>query len=457
MRKGVRDGAVLYVYLCALIGVQAFAQNAKPQAAGKPNVVLIMADDLGYGDLSCYGNRDFETPHLDVMAAGGMRFTDYHSNGPVCSPTRAALLTGRYQQRAGLPNVVYAALDAENHDHGLQPEHEFTFAEAMKQAGYATALFGKWHLGYEEKYNPVHHGFDRFIGYVSGNVDFHSHIDGAGLHDWWHGGSRKRETGYTTHLITKHAVRFIEDHKDGPFCLYIAHEAPHYPFQGPGDKPVRVEGSGKSTWNDREDEHVKRAYREMVQEMDKGVGEVVSALKRHGLAENTLVIFCSDNGATQNGRNGALRGTKGQLWEGGHRVPAIAYWPGRIKAGSACDELVMGMDWMATMMGLAGVESSSGRGLDGVNLLPVMLEGKSLGERRAFWAYNNQRAMRDGDWKLVIDAAGSKGASLYNLAEDISERHDLSRQEQERVRTMREAMAAWERDVQNGATVQPSK
>ncbi|MFP6737640.1 MAG: sulfatase-like hydrolase/transferase, partial [Planctomycetota bacterium] len=349
--------------LCLFLSAPTLAANEAGKR--KPNLVIIMADDLGYGELSCYGNTAYKTPHLDALAQAGIRFTDYHSNGAVCSPTRAALLTGRYQQRAGVDGVIYAGFN-QNRNHGLH-QSETTFAELLGGAGYKNGCFGKWHLGYEKKFNPVHHGFSRFRGYVSGNIDYQSHYDRVGVYDWWEGLEHTREKGYSTHLITRHAVKFIEEHKGRPFCLYVPHEAPHTPFQGPGDPAFRVEG--KVVPEKRSAAFRKRAYREMVQEMDKGVGEIVAALKRLGLEKNTLVFFVSDNGAASFGNNGSLRGSKGQLWEGGHRVPAIASWPGRIAAGSSCDDLAIGMDIFPTLLELAGVNVPKKLHLDGRSLV----------------------------------------------------------------------------------------
>ncbi len=437
---------------CVCVGAR------KRTTPDRANVVIILADDLGYGDLSCYGNPAFQTPHLDALAAEGTRLTDFHSSGPVCSPTRAGLLTGRYQGRAGIPGVINAD-PKQNRHHGLHT-HEFTFAELLRPAGYTTAIFGKWHLGYEKKFNPVHHGFDRFGGYVSGNVDYVSHYDRMGIYDWWEGLETVEEEGYTTHLITQHAVEFIEENKDRPFCVYIAHEAPHSPWQGPQDPPVR--GPKALRENAVRGDEIKRAYREMVQEMDKGAGEVVATLKRLDLAERTLVFFFSDNGGTRVGSNGPLRGHKGQLWEGGHRVPAIAWWPGRIKAGMTCDELAVSLDLMPTMLALAGAQVPEGHKLDGVNLLPVLLEGQSLGERTLFWSYGNQHAMREGPWKLVItererkSPRGGQPVELFNLAEDPGETDNLADQFPERLKSMRETIHAWQADVATGATEQPA-
>ena len=284
----------------------------------KPNIIIILADDYGYGDVGCYGSKRFNTPHLDALAAGGLRFTDFHSNGAVCSPTRAAFLTGRYQQRTGISGVVTAA----GHRNTGLDLGETTFAEVLKPAGYVTALFGKWHLGYLPDYNPVRQGFDEFIGYVSGNIDYHAHLDQTGMEDWWEQEELNPERGYTTDLITDHGVDFIQRNREKPFLLYIAHEAPHYPFQGRNDPPRYTRENGRTN-----DPVTQEVYREMIEVMDEGVGRIHQAVIDADLIDNTLIIFFSDNGPSGLGSAGALRGKKGQIWEGGHRVPAIAYWP----------------------------------------------------------------------------------------------------------------------------------
>jgi len=285
----------------------------------RPNIILIMADDLGYGDVGCYGSKKIQTPNINALARGGVKFTDYHSNCPVCSPTRAALLTGRYQQRSGIEGVIYAK--GPTRQTGIALE-EITFAEVLKKRGYATGIFGKWHLGYNVEFNPAKQGFDEFVGYVSGNVDYHSHIDGAGVEDWWKNCEKVPEEGYCTDLITKHGIEFIERHKDEPFCLYLPHEAPHYPYQGREDPPERLSGGRKGKKN--KGNEITRAYKEMVEVMDEGIGRIVETVRRLGLERKTFIFFCSDNGATKRGSNGALSGYKGSLREGGHRVPPVA-------------------------------------------------------------------------------------------------------------------------------------
>jgi len=437
---------------------------ADSPAGSRPNFIIVLADDLGYGDLSCYGNRSYGTPHLDALAREGLRFTDFHSSGPVCSPTRAGLLTGRYQQRAGIPGVINAD-PARNRHHGLQPR-EVTLSGILGKAGYRTGVFGKWHLGYQKRFNPVHHGFDRFRGYVSGNIDYHSHRDRMGYADWWENLELVEEEGYSTHLITWHAVKFIEENRDRPFFAYIAHEAPHSPYQGPSDPPLRVPGKKKGGGGS-EPGRIRRAYREMVQEMDRGIGKVVAALRRLHLEEKTLLFFFSDNGATRQGSNGSLRGFKGSLWEGGHRVPAIAWWPGRIREGAVTGELAMSIDLLPTLLGLAGANLPEGHRLDGRSLLPVLLEGKGLEGRRLFWDYAGRQAVRDGPWKLIFERAGNKGRGkkrargpspgLYNLRDDPGEKEDLAGQHPERVEAMRKALEDWQGDVAAGATRQPDR
>ena len=415
-------------------------QNGSNQAY-RPNIIVIMADDLGYGDIGCYGSETIETPNIDALARDGMRFTDYHSNGAVCSPTRAALLTGRYQQRCGIEGVVTAA----KHRHTGMALKEVTFAEVLKNHGYATGIFGKWHVGYSVEFNPTTQGFDEFIGYVSGNVDYHSHIDQAGYDDWWRDGRKVPEEGYSTDLITRHGIDFIERHRDEPFCLYLPHEAPHYPFQGRSDPPERLPGGKKG--KKARGREIPRAYKEMVEIMDEGIGRIVETVKRLGLERRTFIFFCSDNGAAKNGSNGVLSGYKGSLWEGGHRVPAIAYWPGKIKPGAVTHETVLGMDLFPTMLSVAGAKLPVRLKLDGVNVLPMLVDNEKLPERTLFWRHGNQRAVRRGPWKLRIDG---KNVELCNLDEDLSEKKNLADARPERVKALEDELSVWERDVSAG-------
>jgi arylsulfatase A len=408
----------------------------------RSNIILIMADDLGYGDIGCYGNKEISTPNIDALAKGGMRFTDYHSNGAVCSPTRAAMLTGRYQQRTGVEGVVYAK--GPTRQTGLALE-ETTFAEVLKKRDYATGIFGKWHMGYNVQFNPVRQGFDEFRGYVSGNVDYHSHIDGAGFDDWWKNLEKAPEDGYCTDLITRHGIDFIERHKDEPFCLYLPHESVHSPYQGRNDPPQRLPGGKKGKVT--KGKEIARAYKEMVEVMDEGVGKIIETMKHLGLERKTFIFFCSDNGATKDGSNGDLAGFKGSLWEGGHRVPAIAYWPGRIKPGTVTNQTVLGMDVFPTMASIAGAKLPAGLNLDGVDLLGMLTQDKKLPERTLFWRYRKQKVVRKGPWKLLVQG---KKVSLYNLDDDLGEKKNLAGPKPETVKMLQAKLAAWEKEVSAG-------
>lgn len=460
-----RAGASLALMVFFLAPLTVVGQERFDRSEQPPNVIVIMADDLGYGDVSAFQDGWIETPHLERLARGGMRLTDFHAGGTVCSPTRASLLTGRYPQRAGLSDVVYAARDRNRH-HGLH-QKEFTLAELARKAGHATGIVGKWHLGYRERYNPTHNGFDAFHGFVSGNVDYFSHVDGIGVRDWWKGAEKVRGEGYSTHLITEHAVQFITQHQDAPFFLYVAHEAPHWPYQGPGDEVIRKEGGARTRTPPRQtgdSTYVKQRYRQMVTEMDKGVGRILDALQQYGLAEQTLVLFFSDNGPKPYGSAGRLRGWKGSVFEGGHRVPAFAWWPSRIEPGSRTDELMITLDVLPTLADLIGRPPPEKLKIDGTSLLPALLDGQALGERALFWAWKGQAAMREGSWKLVrnalevnTDEAPLSGLRLYNLAEDRGEAHNVAATYPERAQQMEAALQAWREEVARGATEQPSK
>ena len=431
--------------------LDSLAQGESKPEESRPNIVLIMADDLGYGDLACYGHPRNKTPHLDKLSEEGLRFTDYHANGPMCSPTRAALLTGKYQQRFG--RHFETALSAKSPHIGL-PTDAATIAQVLKKARYATGMYGKWHLGYQPPHMPTHFGFDDFRGLLTGDGDHVSHISRSGKEDWYHNEKIEMEDGYSSELITKHSIDFMRKNKDKPFFLYIAHLAIHFPWQAPGEKAHREKG--EDYWNLKKlgphpEGEVGAVVQRMVEAVDKSVGEIMAALGELGLDDDTFVFFTSDNGGYLEyaGRfkgevssNAPCRGQKCDLWEGGHREPCIAWWPGRIKPGTVTHETAMTMDMLPTLAELAGVATPDG--VDGTTLTPLLFEGKPLPERDLFWREAENWAVRRGPWKLV--GAGGK-SQLFNLDDDIGESKDISARKPELVEDLLASLKAWEQDV----------
>ncbi|MGB7347384.1 MAG: sulfatase-like hydrolase/transferase, partial [Pirellulaceae bacterium] len=436
------------------------------QQRTRPNVVVMMVDDMGFAgpSIAPYGNPNYKTPGMDRLASEGMLFTDFHSSGTVCSPTRAGLLTGRYQQRSGIEAVIHPHADHPEHRKWLHAS-EVTFAELFKQAGYTTGLVGKWHLGYPQGNDEVHpqnHGFDYFKGYHSGNIDYINHWGDHQEHDWWHGRKETVEEGYTTHLINKYALEFIQQNKDKPFCLYVAHESPHAPVQGPNDPIQRGPDAKKRTTPHEE------AMKQMILEMDKGVDQVRAKLVELGLEKNTLFLFFSDNGDANGTATGhpTHRGNKGQVYEGGTRVPAIAWWPGKIESGTRVSDLAITLDVMPTILSVAGLVATD-RPLDGIDLSSVLFEKKALPARSLFWASlsnggNRSEAMRDGKWKLVVQHPNAtpgtfenERVELFNLAQDISEENNLAAARPERAAAMLGQIKNWYAETQKTATPQP--
>mgnify|MGYP003641955941 FL=1 len=446
----------VFFFLVTLITLNSvFSQENKSKDKDrkvlKPNFILIMADDLGYGDISCYGNTYINTPNIDRLAMEGIRFTDFHSNGAVCSPTRAALLTGKYQQRTGVGGVITAASHREV---GLAIE-EITIADELKKHGYSTGIFGKWHLGYDPKFNPSLQGYDDFRGFVSGNVDYHAHLDQEGYFDWWNNTEIKDDNGYTTDLITEYGLDFIERNNpkktEKPFFLYLPHESPHYPYQRRTDNALRRVGE-RGTDPVPEDS-IPGIYKEMIEVLDEGVGQIMQKLKETGLDKNTIVIFCSDNGASNNGSNGVLRGFKAGLYEGGHRVPAIAWYPTKFKAGEVSVEPVLTMDFLPTFLDFIG-EVPQSNTIDGISIMNHLLSGEPLPKRDLFWGFGNKNAVRSDNWKLVaIKEKGQEIIELFDLSKAISEKNDIAEDHPKIVKQLIRKLKKWRRDVFNGVAL----
>jgi arylsulfatase A-like enzyme len=384
-----------------------------------PNIVFIMADDLGYADLSCYGRRDFTTPNIDRIAERGMRLTQGYANSAVCSATRLALITGRYQYRLrlGLEEPL-----AGNREVGLPPEHP-TLPSLLRAAGYGTTLIGKWHLGFLPKFGPLKSGYDHFFGFRSGAVDYYTHENPRQQHDLWEQDVEVHQIGYVTELLGARAVAAIERYarSDRPFLISLHFNAPHWPWEAPGDEAEarRVAGTNLRHF----DGGTQDTYARMIGAMDHEIGRVLAALDAHELAENTIVIFTSDNGGERFSDTWPFTGRKTELLEGGLRVPTLIAWPARILAGVASAQVAVTMDFMPTLLAAAGTAPDPAYPPDGMNLLPVLAGGAPV-ERRLFWRYKTlrQRAARIGDYKYlkILD-----NTFLFNVVEDPLERANL--------------------------------
>jgi arylsulfatase A-like enzyme len=412
----------------------------------KPNVIFIMTDDVGYGDLGSYGAPDVNTPVLDQLARDGVRFTDFYANGPVCSPTRAGLMTGRYQQRYNLEVPLPSSLEssASRGIHGLVAEGH-SLPLLLKNAGYSTGLVGKWHLGYEEDEVPEAHGFDYFFGFKAGFVDYYQHTSGEGEPDLWENGQLIEEEGYMTDMITERSIRYIHEHADAPFFLSIQYNAGHWPYQPPDMPSVAVRNAAHLQPHE-ENTSTRADYVAMLERTDQGIGDVLAALEVAGLTEDTLVIFTNDNGGEWLSRNAPLFNRKWSVWEGGIRVPAIMSWPGVIPPGQVSGQVGITMDFTATMLAVAGATLPTGYTPEGINLLPIVSGRTSEVERTLFWRANaTTQAVRSGDHKLVMQGPGT--SFLFNVREDPGERNDLTNTGQTEIRRLRGLLDAWTEDV----------
>lgn len=419
----------------------------------RPNIVIFLSDDLGYNDLSCYMPGRHHTPNIDRLAAEGIRFTDFHSNGPVCSPTRASLLTGNYPQRYRIENAL-PNLDRNGHPEAERPQlpcNEMNFGRAFADAGYATAFFGKYHTGHMPGNSPIKLGFGEFRG-LCGGMDHHSHVSRLGVPNWWVGEERAAEEGYSTDLITDHGIRFMEENRDRPFLLYLADWCVHFPWQGPEDRVDFEEGGNFNDtpvkWGSQYPHRHLKAYREMVEAQDRNLGRIAGTLEELGLTEQTLLIYMSDNGGHHEVTDNApLRGAKGDVFEGGHRVPAFVRRPGTITAGRVSSETAMTMDIFPTILTHAGVRIE--RQFDGIDLSAHLIGDASLPERTLFWRKGEKKAVRRGRWKYVDADATRTGAAplLFDLDTDLAETRDVAAEQPEAARELAAALADWEREV----------
>jgi len=422
--------------------------------AAQPNIVFILADDFGYGDLGCMGCKDIATPNIDRLAAEGVKFTDFYANAPVCTPTRAGFITGRWQQRCGIEFAFGYQVEQfrrvkgewvpEPDIHGLGlPLGETTIAQRLKSANYATGAFGKWHLGYKDEYNPTKRGFDEYFGELLGHADYYKHTYYDGTYALRDGMEPVKRDGYLTDLINERAVKFIRDHKSAPFFLYIPHLAVHSPFEAPDapDTPmVTKESMLKGS---------RAIYKAMVERIDLGVGKILAELDTLKLADNTLVVFSSDNGGERFSRNAPLFHHKATVWEGGIRVPCLMRWPGKMPKGKVTSQMAITMDLHATFLAVAGVTTPAPKPLDGINLLPLIIGDAKPIERTFYWRIDRsnrkQHAIRQGPWKHIND--GNSMDLLFNLDDDISERTDLGYQHPEILADLKAKLKTWETEI----------
>ena len=409
----------------AAMGTLAVASGAQrvfgQKDAKPPNIVFILADDLGYADVSCYGRPDLKTPNIDRIAATGVRFLQAYANSAVCTATRTALITGRYQYRlrVGLEEPL-----AGNHPEiGLPPEHP-TMPSLLKKIGYGTTLIGKWHLGVLPAFGPLKSGYDHFYGFRGGALDYYMHTGTDHRDDLWDDDAPIDQMGYLTDLLGDRAVDVVNGYaKSGrPFLISLHFNAPHWPWEGPGDQTE----SNRLRYRDLNDFDggTQRTYQRMIEEMDLQIGRVLQALETRGLTENTIVIFTSDNGGERFADTWPFTGRKMELLEGGLRIPAVISWPARFPRGRTTDQVAISMDWLPTLLAAAGSSPDPAFPSDGINLLPVLTQNAAPAPRKLFWRYkaNAQRAARDGDYKYlkILD-----NTFLFNVVDDPMERANL--------------------------------
>jgi len=421
MRANVISRRTLLRY--AALGTVALGAGVKgrlqQKASRPPNIVFIMADDLGYADVSCYGRPDFTTPNIDRLAAKGVRFLQAYANSAVCSATRTALITGRYQYR--LPLGLEEPLTGR--DVGLPPEHP-TLPSLLRKAGYGTTLVGKWHLGALPRFGPLQSGYDHFYGFRSGGVDYYTHAGVDQKDDLWDDDAPVHQAGYLTDLLGARAVDVVNRYaKSGrPFLVSLHFNAPHWPWEAPGDEAESDRLRGKSLFDF--DGGTQRTYRRMIQAMDLQIGRVLQALDANGVTENTIIVFTSDNGGERFSDTWPFTGRKSELLEGGVRIPALISWPDRLPQGRTTDQVAMTMDWMPTLLAAAGIAPDPAFVPDGINLLPQIAVDAAPVPRKLFWRYktNAQRALRDGDYKYlkILD-----NTFLFNVVDDPMERANL--------------------------------
>ncbi|MEN9022503.1 MAG: sulfatase-like hydrolase/transferase [Verrucomicrobiales bacterium] len=437
-----------------ILGLSSVIALTFAEAAKTPNVLFILVDDMGYGDLSCYGAPDVKTPRIDELAEKGIRFTQYYANGAECTPTRTALLTGRYPQRVkgmecalGTGNVGRyddAIALAEKHQLGLPPS-EAILPQIFKEAGYATGIFGKWHLGYEPQFHPRHYGFDRFFGVLGGNCHYFTHRELSDISVLYRDDNPVEEKGYMTHLITKEALSFLDEHEANPFFLYVPYTTPHFPFQTPED-------AEKNFSSDNWSKGTRESYVGMLEDMDYSVGQLLDRLEKHDLTKNTLVIFGSDHGGMGPSRNAPFRGSKGGLFEGGIRTAMIASWPGELPERTVSSQPCVTFDFTYSLARIAGLTDEGSKRLDGMNILDHVIDNYPDKPRTLFWrakrGSRTWKAVRKGDWKYIHKVQDGKTEEWYfNIKTDPEEAQNQLGAEETPADELSQQLAIWEKEM----------
>ena len=440
---------LITIVVLASLSVAGLIAWQAPVQPDRPNVVLIITDDVGYGDIGSYGAPDIKTPNIDSLAKSGTRFTDFYANASSCTPTRAGLISGRYQQRFALDRPLSAT--AADEALGLAATGR-SLPQLLRGNGYATALIGKWHLGFKPEFSPNAHGFDSFFGFKSGYIDYYEHTQSEGKPDLWENAAPVAVPGYMTDLITQRSIKFIADNAARPFFIEVAYSAAHWPYQVP-DHPSRAIDNSRHVVPSDENPGTRADYVKMLERADQGVGQILATLDQLGLSRNTIVIFTNDNGGEWLSRSAPLSHRKFTLWEGGIRVPTLIRWPGRVPAGGVSPQVGITMDLSTSILAATGTPVPSAARLEGIDLFPI-LEGRTpLAERTLFWRVRtsglDQRAVRSGDWKLLLD--GTARVMLFDVRKDLPEHDDLAQQRTDVVRRLHQSLVAWEKDVDEEA------
>jgi len=447
----IKPAILLYVGLQLLVN-SAFA-IAKDT---RPNIVFIMVDDMGYGDLPAYGATDVRTPNLDEFASQGVRLTDYYAAGAECTPTRTALMTGLYPQRIGGMECAIGTGNVGRYDDAIRlrelhdlgvPVTQSILATSLQKAGYSTAVFGKWHLGYELKHHPLNHGFEQFFGFLGGYVDYYRHREFSDLDVLFDGEKPVEAEGYMTELITNRAIQFVEQtSRHDPFFLYVAYSVPHFPFQPPGVD------SGKMVAKNELTSGTRKNYVAMLEDMDHGVGQILKSIAKQGLTDNTLVVFASDHGAIVPGSNAPFRGFKSGLFEGGIRTACMMRWPGHLPEGAVSNQPTITMDLTTSFVHAGDGKTPEGYKSDGIDIVRHLSQRLPDAARTLAWRARRGdrvwRAVRHDDWKLVTRLeVGKRDEWLFDLKNDPSEKVDESKNRPQLKQRLTDLLVGWETET----------